>query len=71
VDLEVKQTSPELTTSQLTQEAIRAGYQSIVASGGDGTVSQIANEMVGSEITLGMIPRGTANALAVCVYGNR
>ena len=46
------------------QEAIAAGYDTIVACGGDGTVHEVLQGMVGQDATLGLLPLGTANALA-------
>ena len=40
------------------------GYDTILACGGDGTVHEIVQSLVGTEIALGVIPLGTANALA-------
>ena len=45
-------------------EAIRQGCDTILACGGDGTVHEILQSMVGSDVALGVIPLGTANALA-------
>lgn len=49
---------------QLAREAVRAGERMIVAAGGDGTISEIAAGIVGSDVPLGVIPLGTANVLA-------
>ena len=46
------------------QEAIAAGYDTIIACGGDGTVHEVLQGMVGQDATLGLLPLGTANALA-------
>ena len=48
----------------LAQRAIDAGYDAIVACGGDGTVHEIVQSLVGTAVALGVIPLGTANALA-------
>ncbi|HUQ66220.1 MAG TPA: YegS/Rv2252/BmrU family lipid kinase [Flavitalea sp.] len=36
----------------------------IVAVGGDGTVSQVAKEIVGKDVALGILPAGSANGMA-------
>lgn len=47
------------------QEAIAAGYDTIFACGGDGTVHDVLQGMVGQhQAALGVLPLGTANALA-------
>ena len=39
----------------------------VIAAGGDGTVSAVAGGLIGKQIPLGIIPRGTANAFAVAL----
>ncbi len=46
------------------QQAAREGYDAILACGGDGTVHEVVQSLVGTEIALGVVPLGTANALA-------
>jgi diacylglycerol kinase family enzyme len=48
----------------LTRQALAEGFTTIVAAGGDGTVSAVAAEMVESEAALGVIPLGTLNHFA-------
>ena len=40
------------------------GVEAIIASGGDGTLSAVAGAIVGTNIPLGIISRGTANAFS-------
>ncbi|MDE3150347.1 MAG: YegS/Rv2252/BmrU family lipid kinase [Acidobacteriota bacterium] len=47
------------------RRAVREGCDTILACGGDGTVHEILQSLVGTEVALGVIPLGTANALAV------
>lgn len=46
------------------QQAMHDGCDAILACGGDGTVHEILQSLVGSDVALGVIPLGTANALA-------
>ncbi len=64
IKLEVLSTTEEVGAEQLAQEAIEKGAECIIASGGDGTLSQVAGVLVEKDIPLGIIPRGTANAFA-------
>ncbi len=65
--LAIHTTTPQITAQELTQKAIAAHADVIIASGGDGTVSAVADTLVGKDIPLGIIPRGTANAFAVAL----
>jgi len=44
--------------------AVRQGHDTVLACGGDGTVHEVLQGMVGTDVALGVIPLGTANALA-------
>ena len=46
------------------REAARSSEQTIVAAGGDGTVSTVAGELAGTQKTLGLLPIGTLNHFA-------
>jgi len=46
------------------RDAIAAGVDTIFACGGDGTIHNIAQVLVHTEIALAILPMGTANALA-------
>jgi len=48
----------------LAREAIARGCDSVIVCGGDGTVHEVIQALVGSEVALGIVPMGTANALA-------
>ena len=49
---------------QLARRAAQGDSQTVVAGGGDGTVSSIAAELVGTSKTLGVLPLGTLNHFA-------
>lgn len=67
VQLNVIFTSPDINPAQQAQQAIADGAEIILASGGDGTVSAVASSVVETDIPLGIIPRGTANAFSVAL----
>ena len=46
------------------QEAVRGGCDTVLACGGDGTVHEVLQRLVGGTAALGVVPMGTANALA-------
>jgi diacylglycerol kinase family enzyme len=47
--------------TELSREAAREGYDVVVAFGGDGTVNEAANGLVGSNTPLSCLPGGRAN----------
>ena len=49
---------------QAAGEAVAAGFDAVIAGGGDGTVSSIVGALVGTPVALGVIPLGTANVAA-------
>jgi YegS/Rv2252/BmrU family lipid kinase len=61
----VRVTSHSGEAERLTRHAIEEGFTRIVAAGGDGTVSQVANGLVGSNATLGVLPIGSVNVFAM------
>lgn len=64
IDLDIRFTSIEVDADNIAASAIAQGATSIIASGGDGTLSAAAAALAGTNIPLGVIPRGTANAFA-------
>lgn len=49
---------------QAALDALRRGAKTLVAAGGDGTVSAVASALLDSEATLGVLPMGTLNHFA-------
>jgi YegS/Rv2252/BmrU family lipid kinase len=46
------------------RKAVASGFDAVFACGGDGTINDVLQGLVGSQTALGVIPLGTANALA-------
>ena len=52
---------------RLARQSAEQGYDAAVAVGGDGTINEVINGLVGSQTALGVIPAGTANVYAADV----
>lgn len=49
--------------TELAAAAARAGHQLVLAAGGDGTIHEVANGLLGSRTVLAPLPAGTTNCL--------
>ena len=64
VEAEALETTAPGSAGPLAIEAARRGCDTIIACGGDGTVHEVLQSLVGTQVALGVVPLGTANALA-------
>jgi YegS/Rv2252/BmrU family lipid kinase len=64
VEVEVRATTGPHDAARLAEEAARAGASDVVVRGGDGTVHEAIQGLVGSGARLLVWPAGTANVLA-------
>ena len=64
IALDIQFTSKEVDAGELALQAVANNAQVIIASGGDGTVSAVTEALIGKDVALGVISRGTANAFA-------
>jgi diacylglycerol kinase (ATP) len=53
--------------TDLAKDAISRGFDIVVASGGDGTINEVACAMAGTGIAMGILPAGSGNGLARCL----
>lgn len=57
-------TSLKLNAVQITQTAIDEKFDLVIAAGGDGTMNQVAQKLIGTDIKMGILPLGSGNGLA-------
>ncbi len=50
--------------SDLAAEAVDRDFDAILAFGGDGTINEVAQPLVGTDVALGILPGGSTNVLA-------
>jgi len=61
VEYDLHYTNEPEEATDVARMGIEAGFTHIVAVGGDGTVNEVANGVVGSDAVLAVIPAGTGN----------
>ena len=63
IDVELRSTSGPQDAARLAAEAAAAGFSEVIVSGGDGTINEALQGIVGTNVRLAVWPRGTANVL--------
>ena len=63
-DVELMPTTGPNLAGELGGVAIERGFDLLLAAGGDGTINEVLNGIIGSQIVFGALPAGTANVLA-------
>ena len=64
VEVELKLTAGPGNAAELAAQASRNGSTDVIVAGGDGTINEAIQGLVGTNARLGILPRGTANVLA-------
>jgi YegS/Rv2252/BmrU family lipid kinase len=64
VEVELKFTAGPGDAAALAAKAANNGSTDVIVAGGDGTINEAIQGMVGTKSRLGILPRGTANVLA-------
>jgi diacylglycerol kinase family enzyme len=62
--LEVVETVRRNHAGGLARDAVDRGFDAVFAFGGDGTINEAAQGLVGSDVALGILPGGTTNVMA-------
>jgi diacylglycerol kinase family enzyme len=64
ISVNAAETTAKGTAHKLAAEAAEAGCDAVFACGGDGTIHEVLQGIAGTTVALGVVPLGTANALA-------
>jgi diacylglycerol kinase (ATP) len=64
IEYEVHETLKGEKPGEIVRARMRDGFDLVVAAGGDGTVSDVIDGLIGSSKPLGIIPTGTGNLIA-------
>ncbi|GEM_PF-137774 len=65
IDVEAEQTQSQDHATQIAKDCVKQGFDLVIAAGGDGTVNEVVNGLVNSDVVLGVIPMGTANVFSI------
>ena len=63
--IEVRLTAGPGQARTIAAQAVRDGFEQIVAAGGDGTINEVVNGIAGTSVALGILPVGSMNVFAV------
>lgn len=59
-DLDIRECAlPDPTANDLARDAVKVGYEAVIAAGGDGTTQAVAHELLGTDVVLGILPFGS------------
>ena len=64
IEVNVALAKPKKEATPLARQAVKDGYDLVIAMGGDGTLEAVLRGMVGSKTPMGIIPTGTQNNIA-------
>lgn len=62
--LEADLTESRGHATELASDAVDRGFDAVLAFGGDGTINETAQPLIGTDVMLGLIPGGSTNVLA-------
>lgn len=65
IPFEILHTNAESNYSYLKEKIEAEKITDVIICGGDGTVNQVANALLGTEVNIGIVPMGSGNGLAL------
>lgn len=64
-DYEILYTEQPNQGAEIARNAVANGYDMVVAVGGDGSVNEVSEGLIGTDVVLGIIPAGSGNGYAM------
>jgi diacylglycerol kinase (ATP) len=64
IDIDIAYTEAAGHATELARAAAQAGYDAVIAVGGDGSINEVARGLVGTNTAIGIIPAGSGNGFA-------
>ncbi len=64
IEVDVALAKPKEEATPLAKQAVKDGFDTVIAMGGDGTLEAVLRGMVGRKTPMGIIPTGTQNNIA-------
>lgn len=61
IEFQIRETSLPGDGKTIALQAVKEGYKKIISVGGDGTLNEVLNGIIGSDASLGVIPGGSGN----------
>src|SRR6266508_2255022 len=65
VNVDVALAHPVQEAVPIARKAVKNGYSTVIAMGGDGTISAVIRGLEGSDVHLGILPAGTEHDIAI------
>lgn len=62
--IEVADTEARFHAIELSVDAVDRDFDAVIALGGDGTINEVSQGLVGTDVALGILPGGTTNVMA-------
>jgi diacylglycerol kinase family enzyme len=62
--IEVADTEARSHAIELSADAVDRDFDAVIALGGDGTINEVSQGLVGTDVALGILPGGTTNVMA-------
>jgi YegS/Rv2252/BmrU family lipid kinase len=67
----IKDTKYAKHAGEIAQEAINQQVQVLIVIGGDGTINEVASVLKGSNVAMGIVPKGSGNGLATHIGAHK